>query len=152
MSVNFQNLLSKPVDSAKRPQALPAGTYFARIASHKFDESARQKTPYVRFEFSDLQPGQDIDASQLREQDGTPIDLSKKKLRSDFYLTDDAMYRLREFLEGLGIPTEGRSFGETIPETKGLPVQLTVTMRPAEGENAREGTFYNDVAQVSKAA
>lgn len=149
MSVNFQNLLSKPVDSVKRPTALPAGTYYARIQGHKFDESRQQKTPFVKFEFSDLQPGPDIDAAQLKDGEGNAIDLSKKKLSRDYYLTDDAMYRLREALESLGIKVEGRSFGECIPETKGMPVQITVTMTPATGDNAKEGDFYNNVSAMS---
>jgi len=147
MAVNFQSLLSKPVESAKRPVTKPAGTYFGRIAGHKFDESPKQKTPYVRFELGDVQAGPDIDKEQLVDpEDGTPLDLSKFKPHLDYYLTEDALYRLRELLESLGITVSGRSFAETIPESKGMPVQFTLTMEPSRD---KEGVFYNNVAQMS---
>jgi len=146
MTVNFQSLLSKPMDSVKRPTAKPAGTYFGRIVGYKFDESKQKKTPLVKFEIGDMQPGPDIDAAQLVDAEGQPLDLTKWKPSTDFYLTDDSMYRLKDFLDSLGVSIEGRSFGEAIPEVKGRPVQMTVTMTPSDKE---EGVFYNNISQIS---
>ena len=147
MAVNFQHLLSKPMDTVKRPVAKPAGTYFGQITGHKFDESRQKKTPFVRFMLGGVQAGPDIDQAQLvNPEDGSPIDLTKWTPHVDYYLTEDSLYRLKDFLESLKISTEGRAFGEAIPETKGMPVQFTVTMEPAQGEG---GGFYNNVASIA---
>jgi hypothetical protein len=148
MSVNFQSLLSKPADEAKRPQAKPAGTYFGTISEYKFDESKKQKTPYVRFTVKGISPGDDVDQSALAgDAENGPIDLTKWSPNRDFYLTDDALYRLKDLLESCKIDTKGRSWNELIPQLKGQPVMLTVTQRPSE-----DGTqLYNDVTEMKGA-
>src|SRR5215831_16229366 len=121
MSVNFKDLLSRPVDSAKKPPTKPPGTYYGVISSYKFAESQKQKTPYVRFTFNNIQPGEDLlagDQRALQDDEGNPIDFSKWTPYKDYFLTDDALYRLKEFLQSLGVETAGRSFDETIPEAK----------------------------------
>jgi hypothetical protein len=146
MATNFSHLLDKPVDSVKRPPVKPAGTYYANIESFKFDESKNEKTPYVRFTFNNLQPGPDIHPDQLKDTDGEDIEFSKWKPWRDFYLTENALYRLREFLESLSIPTNGRSFNSTIPETRGLPVILTIVQTPSNKPG--DDSIYNNVSDA----
>jgi hypothetical protein len=129
--VDFSSLLSKPLDDVKRPPALPPGTYTGVIAEHKLDESREKKTPYIAFTIKGFQPGEDIDPADVTE-----IDFSKRTMTTNFYLTPDAEYRLKEFIESLGIATAGRSFGETIPETTGLPVVMNVVQRPDRDPDA----------------
>jgi|SRR6516165_6852787 hypothetical protein len=143
---NFSHLLDKPIDSVKRPPVKPPGTYFGNIESYKFDESKNEKTPYVRFTFNNLQPGPDIHPDQLKDQDGESIDFSRWKPTRDFYLTENALYRLKEFLESLRVPTSGRSFTETIPESKGLPVILTVVQTPSNKPGSDD--IYNNVSDA----
>lgn len=143
--VDFSSLLSQPMDTIKRPPVKPAGTYHATIAEHKFGRSAKKGTPYVEFIFTGIQPGEDIDPEQMKDQDGAPIDLSKWKPNTQFYLTQDSAFRLKEFLEALKIPTVGRTMNEAIPEARGLPVLLTVSMKASE-----DGTsFFNRVESVT---
>jgi len=146
MATNFSHLLDKPVDSVKRPPVKPSGTYFANIEGYKFDISKVEKTNFVRFTFNNVQPGPDIHPDQLRDSDGDLIDFSKWKPWRDFYLTDLALYRLSEFLVGLGIPVAGRSFNETIPETKGLPVILQIVQTPSNKPG--DDSIYNNVTDV----
>lgn len=137
MAVNFKELLSRPVESAERPPVKPAGTYHGVIKEYKFDESRDKKTPFVRFVFSSLTPGADIHPSQLvNPKTGDQIDLSKWAPYKDFYLTEDALYRLREFLQSLGIPIAGRQFDETIPESKGMPVILSAVLNQSQKDNS----------------
>lgn len=143
MSVNFQSLLSKPIDEVKKPVAKPPGTYFGVVKEFKFEESKKQKTPYVRFNVHNITPGEDVDQALLEG-----IDLSKWTPNRDFYLTDDALYRLKDMLESCKINTAGRNFGETIPEMKGMPVMLTVTQRPSDDGT----TMYNDITDMKGAA
>jgi len=146
MTTNFSHLLDVPVDSAKKPPTKPAGTYFANVESYKFDESKIEKTPFLRFFFNNLQPGPDIHPDSLKDSDGDDINLSKWKPYRDFYLTPDAKYLLGDFLKSLTIPTTGRMFSETIPETKGQPVILTVVQTPSNRPG--DDRIYNNVTEV----
>jgi len=141
MSVDFSKLLSKNMDEAERPKPLPPGTYHGRVTKHSLDASKEKKTPYVRFELQVVSAGDGIDPDAL---DG--IDLSKKSLRKDFYLTPDADYRLKEFLKSCGIQTAGRSFAEALPEAINAPVLIDVTQRAATDGS---GEFYNDVNKLA---
>lgn len=149
MALSFSHLLSKPVDSAERPKPLPAGTYHGRVSRYEFAESKEKKTPYVRFHVRLTGPGDDIDPDALRATNskGQPmmIDPSKKEMRKDFYLTEDALFRLREFIESCEITTENRSFNETIPEVVNAPVLVSVTQRPSK-ENPED--IFNDIDKI----
>lgn len=121
--VNFNELLSKPVDDAKRPPALPSGTFFGTISKQEYDKTnSEKKTPLCRFFVTLTHAHDSIPADDL---DG--VDVTKRILRREFYLTPDADWRLAEFLKTLGIDTTGRSFAETIPEALGKAVQVEVT-------------------------
>lgn len=143
MATDFSNLLSEPVGSAKRPPVKPAGTYHGTIASYKFDESSKKKTPYVQFSCTNIRPGEDIDQEALRDPEGESIDLSKWKPTSEFYLTPEAMWRLDEFLAPLS-GAAGRPKNEVIPELRGLPVILTVGVFPTEDGKS----FFNRVSSI----
>lgn len=151
MAVDFSQLLSDKLDDVKRPPVKPAGTYNATIKEHKFDVSSKKGTPYVRFVFNNVTPGDDIDQDQLKDTDGNTIDLSKwqpsTRGLSDFYLTPESKFRLKEFIKAFNIETKGRSFNEILPELRGMPVLLTVSMKASEdGEN-----FFNNIEQVTAA-
>lgn len=117
-NVNFAELLSKRVDEAERPPVFPAGPYNGIITGHEFLTSSKKGTPFVRFWVKLNAPLEGVD-EELFEQAGGMEKLSTRKpLGFDFYLTDDAFYRLREFLEdGLQMNSTGRAFDEMIPET-----------------------------------
>lgn len=141
---DFSTLLSKPLDSIKRPPPLPAGTYMGTIKSYEALESKEKKTPYIRFNLNLVSPGQDIDPNDLNG-----IDLSKRQLRRDFFLTPDAEYRLKEFLESLGIDTKGRTFQSTLPDSLNQAVQIEVVQRLNQDEPTAPP--FNDVKSVSGA-
>jgi hypothetical protein len=149
MSVDFSALLSEKLDDVKRPPVKPPGTYHAVIADYKMDVT-QKGVPFIQFSFSGLQPGEDIDESQL-VVDGERIDLTKWKPStrglSNFYVTAEAKFRLKEFLEELGINTSGRTFNETLPECKGMPVKLRVSMQATQDGKG----FFNQIDGVEAA-
>jgi hypothetical protein len=118
---DFSKLLQKSVTSAERPKPKAAGSYLGVVNKFEFGESAQKKTPYVRFHVNSVAPGPEVD---MEENSRNGVDLSKWAPHKDYFLTEDALYRLREFLESCGIPVEGRSFNETIPEAVGKPVMF----------------------------
>jgi len=72
------------------------------------------------------------------------VDLSKRAPRTDFYVTQDSLWRIKEFLASMGLDTDGRSLSEVIPEMVGGAVQLYITQRAsADGQD-----IFNDVKSV----
>lgn len=137
---NFKELLKKPLDTVKRPPALPDGTYYGVVKSYEFGESSNKKTPFVRFHFLAMYGGEDIEASLLEG-----IDLSKRDLKKDFYITEDALYRLKEFLAALGHEVDGHNIEDLLPLTPNARVMMAITQRRTEGKE----DIYNDVGEVT---
>lgn len=122
---DFTKLLGKTAGTAKKPVALDPGEYPAIIKSHEMGESRQKRTPYVQFNigYTGWPEGTD---PQL-DSEGEEIDLSKKTHNVKFYITDEAAYRLDEFLRGLGVEFDGKkTLLEAIPEVEGLSVVADV--------------------------
>lgn len=124
MAVNFKDLLTVNLDEVKAPSALPEGTYHGNIASFEYGDNNKNRTPYVRFSLKFHSASDDVDPKDLAD-----IDLSARKMSTDFYLTPDARFRLKDFLESLGLKTSGSTFDELIPEAVGQSVIAYVTQR-----------------------
>jgi len=138
-ATDFRALLSKPTETIERPKALPVGTYLGTISKYEYGKSAQKKTPYVRYFISLTGAGEDVDPDAMEG-----VDLSKKQMRKDYYLTDDAQYRVKELWESCGIDGTGRSLGEILPDLVGMPVMLEVTKRNSEDGKDE----FNDVGTV----
>lgn len=133
MAVDFAKLLSKPLDDVKRPPAWPAGTYLGTIVKFEFGDANKNSTPYARFTVKVTAAGPGLEPSELEG-----IDLTKgREFRKDFYLTEDADWRLKEFIESVGVPTQGRTFAETVPECANAQVQLEIVQQNST-KNAEE--------------
>lgn len=140
---NLRDLLSRPADNFKAPPPLPAGTYYGTLGQAEFGESREKKTPYVRFQVNLMSPGQDIDPTLL-----AGIDLSRRSQRYDFFLTEDASFRLVEFAKSCNITTDGRSLGELIQELQ-LGVSVKVELIQVPGREA--GQVYLNVKDIQGA-
>jgi hypothetical protein len=150
MGVNFKHLLARPAGQAERPKALPAGDYPGIIAKFEQGESSQKKTPYVRF-LTNITGWPDTVEEEdrvLHKPDGTtsPIDLSKKQQKVDYYLTDDALWRLDEFIRSAGLETAGKSYEEIIPECVGVHVTLAITQE--NNDTGDEVVTYNKVGKM----
>lgn len=140
--VDFKLMLSKPAESVEKPKPLLPATYTGVISQREYGESAKKKTPYVRFTMRITGVGEGVDATIL---DG--VDLSKKQLKKDYYLTPDAEYRVVEFSESCGNTRQGRTLAEMIEMCMTKPVIIGVIQRPSE-----DGTeMYNDVSSLAGA-
>ena len=119
--VDFSQLLRKPAGEAKRPKALPIGDYQGMIRSHEVGDQNRNRTPYVRFglvltEWPDT----------IGPDDRVDIDLGRRTLRKDFYLTEESMWRLDRFIKSCGIDPQSRTYEEILPQLIGQPVVVQV--------------------------
>jgi len=145
--VDFSTLLRKPAGQAPKPKALPPGDYTGAIAKFEVGDNNKNKTPYVRF-FLNLTGWPDSVDEADRTQDGPsgshPIELGKRQLRRDFFLTDDALWRLDELLRSCGIDPSGRSYEECLPEAAGAQVVVEVQ----QYMNQTSGEIGNQVGKV----
>jgi hypothetical protein len=151
-TVNIKALIDRPVESAKKPTLKPAGTYSGVIQSFKFDESSQKKTPFVRLNVKNCQPGADIAPEALLDpEDQTPMDLSKWSPYEDYYLTDDALYRVRELMESCKMNIAGRKFSETIPELVNQPVVFTFVHETITDRQTNEARLVGKIGQMKGA-
>lgn len=128
--VDFNALLKKPAGEAKKPPALPPGEYPAVIKSHEFGDQNKNRTPYVRFHLALTGWPESV-----HPDDQAGVDLSKKTLRRDYYITDDALWRLDEFIRSCKVGMSGREYTEVIPELTGTPVVAEVQQYMAQNND-----------------
>jgi len=140
LAPNFKAMLRKNMNDVKKPQPIPEGTYRGRISGHSYDESAQKKTPFVRFQIIPQEAAEGVDSDDLATTlQGQPI--TSKKLRMDYYLTDEALYRLKDLFASCGIDSDGRTLEECIQDMDHKNVLIEVTKSPSQdGE-----TFYNNI-------
>lgn len=143
---DFASLLNKPAGEAKKPPVLDAGDYPGVIKSYEPGESSQKKTPFIRFQVG--LTGWPEGADPQTREDGTPIDLSTKTLRRDFFLTEDALWRLDEFLRSIGVEVSGRTYADALPETVGAGVLVEVR----QGMNQQSNDLFNEVAGLKALA
>lgn len=145
MAVDFAKLLSKPLDDVKKPPAWPAGTYLGVVSKYEFGDQNQNKTPYARFHIKITGPGPGLEESELEG-----IDLTKgREFRKDFYLTEEADWRLKAFIESLGVPTQGRTFAETVPECANGQVQVEIVQQNSTRNAEELVNFLGEVKGIS---
>ena len=131
--MDLRSLLDVPVSNIKRPPSWPAGAYHGFIEKYEPGESREKKTPYLRVFVKVTRADESIPADMLVDAEGKPFDLAKKSLRKDYYLTDDAKFRLVEMIQAVGIETpEGKSLAACVPELVGKPVLIQLIQRASQ--------------------
>ena len=154
---DFVSVLDSPASEASRPKPTPQGTFVCMLRGlPRYDKSTRKGTDFVEFTLQTYEACEDVDQEALKEfltkSSGEVIGLKDSRpLRLTFYLTEDAKYRLKEFLEDLGIPLENadrtsRSLRECIEDTPGKMVLAHVKHTPSQdGE-----TMYANIDKTAK--
>lgn len=146
---NFSSILDRPASEVERPKPLPVGTYVCAVQGRpRFDKSTKKGTEYVEFFLRPMEPYRnedgdtDVDTDALDEMGGLT---EKSRLRATFYLTEDAIWRLKKFLVDLGIEAEGRSLAMMIEEAPNQTVLVSIGHRASDDG---EGVF----AEIKKTA
>ncbi len=141
MSDTFSSLINTRAKDIERPKPLPTGAYEAVIQSYEFGQSSKAKTDYARFELQLLAPLDGVDMEEF-EAAGGQARLGKFKVRDDFYITEAAIFRLREFMEiKLGMDLEEGTIKELLPNTIGLGVVAILVHTP--GKNPADPPYVN---------
>lgn len=130
---SFAPILERKHGEGERPKQLPVGSYiWITKGVPRLDRSTQKKTPFAEFTVVPQGPvqngdGENLDVDQealdeaLTRKNGEKIAIQAKATRLTFYLTDDAEWRLDEFLKHLGFepeegddgPSKGQLLGET---------------------------------------
>lgn len=110
---NFGALLDKAPSEVERPKPLPEGSYLWTVQGlPEYGKSSKKQTEQVAFNVSCAQAGPDVDQESLAEMGG----IANKTQKLTFYITENSLYRLKEFLEHCEIE-EGASLRAMIDET-----------------------------------
>lgn len=127
---NFGSLLDVPADQVKRPAPLPKGTYLLLCSKFEPVVSSQKKTPGIRYIFNVLQAHSDVDQTQLAEIEN----LTKRVVRYDFWVTEDALFMLTEFHKTiLGEQnTVGYTVKQNIPRAVGQQVFGFIDQVPSD--------------------
>lgn len=127
MANQLSDILDKPATEIDRPKPLPSGHYlWLTVGLPRYDKSKEKQTPFYEFTLKCLQALDDVDEEALQEwstkADGTVKNLNDFTTKHTFYITEDSVYRLQDFLEHLGIDREGKSIRQCIDETPNCQV------------------------------
>jgi hypothetical protein len=150
---DFSQFLRRTSGEAKKPPILPAGDYPGLIKSFKVDDDNKNRTVFVRFQlaYTDWPAGAPDSWEQFNKELGksemisrSDVDLAKRQPRKDYYMTDDALWRLDEALKSIGLEL-GPPYEELFPQAVGLPVLISVS----QGLNTATDEVFNQVDKIS---
>lgn len=128
----FGSILDRAPTEFERPKPLPVGSYTCVVKGlPRHDVSSKKKTEFVEFTLQPLSAGEDVDQDELKAMGG----YANKTIRATFYTTEDATWRLRKFLEDLGIE-EGDSLRAMIDETPNKQIIAYIKHRASEDGQA----------------
>jgi hypothetical protein len=128
-ATSFESILDIPATDIERPKPLPAGTYDCIVKGlPEYGESSQKKTPYCRFTYLVQAAGEDVDEDELTAIGG----LEGKTMRDTYYTTPDAIFRLTDTLERMGIDPEGKSVRQMIDESPNAAIRIMVGHRASE--------------------
>lgn len=142
---DFQNLLSKPVTDIERPPPLPAGSYFFTIQRYSMEKIGQKQTPACTLVLTVNSPDE-VDPDEI-DAIGGLAKIQGRQMRYNFFVTEDALWRFREFIEKVcHINTSGRTLGECIPEI--LNVQVRGIVEPGM---TRDGEPISNITKLLEA-
>lgn len=141
MATNFTDILSKSADAIEKPKPLPVGTYICMIdGPAEFVEVGQNETPAANLKLRPLAADVDVDQGLLAEQGG----IGERRIRHTLYLSEDALWRAKEFFENCGIPAEGKTLKELFAALPNQQIKVVIKHQPS-----KDGTeMYANVART----
>lgn len=140
---NFASLLSKPGSEVERPVPLPVGSYVCVVQGlPRFDKSSQKQTDFVEFTLKVTEARDDVDEDELEKSGG----LADKTIKATYYITETALWRLKDFLSACGLEADGdKTLEELIEETPNATVGIFIRHEPGnDGQSmfARVGKAF----------
>lgn len=135
VQANFGAILDKAPSDIKPPEALPVGSYLCVVQGMpRYDKSTKKGTEFAEYNLSIIQALDDVDEDAVKEVAGG---IAGKIIKATYYLTDGALWRLKEFLEHCGLDVENaESLRELMEQPNGQQVIAYLKHDPAtDGSN-----------------
>ena len=129
---NFGAILDTPATDIAPPKPLPVGSYVCLVMGlPKMDKSTRKQTEFVEFTLKYMSALDDVDEEALDDAltkpSGEQTALTEKTTKITFYLTENAIWRLKKFLEDdLQIEAEDRTLRQMIDDAPGRQVLIAL--------------------------
>lgn len=143
---NFAAILNRKGGESERPPPIPGGHWQGIVQKPVFGTDQRgNRNDFCDFPVKLVAPMDDVDRDKIEEVTLEKI-LARKPQSNKKYLTEESLWALDEFLEGVcGIEPSGRSYKEIIPEATGVEVVVEiiedVSSRP--GQEPRPISYLN---------
>lgn len=155
MKVDFSEILNKEVGSAPQPKPVPAGTYIGTIDGLPkiVERNTKNGTKGILQVVVGLsEAGEDVDETELTECGGLVLDGGgRKKVRAEFWLEEDSMWQLDNFLATFGwVAGAGQSYQAALEELPGKEVKIGVIVDSFESNgvtktnNKVKGIYSNE--------
>lgn len=134
----FGSILDKQSSDVERPKPLPPGTYHCVVDGQpREDKSTKKGTEFVEFSLKPMEALDDVDDDDLKAAltsgDGSVKALADKRIRATFYLTEDALWRLKKFLtQDLQIEEGKKKIRQMIGEAQNRQVLALVKHVPSD--------------------
>lgn len=152
----FESVLDTPSSEISRPRPLPQGTYVCMVKGlPRIDKSTKKGTEFSEFTLQVMESCDDVDPDELKlslsKASGDIIPLRERSLRVTMWHTEDALWRLKKFLDDLMIPDEDdagepRTIRDRMQDVPGKMVYAHVKHSPSDdGE-----TMYANVDKTAK--
>ena len=124
---NFASILDEAPTEINRPKPLPEGTYLCVVKGlPRYDKSSKKQTDFVEFTHKLLSTGDDVDEDDLKAFLGDRK-LADIQIKNTYYITEGAVWRLKEFLEHCGIDQDDiESLRAGVEETPGKQVGIFI--------------------------
>lgn len=140
---NFQSLLSTAGSEIERPVPMPVGSYVCVVQGlPRFDKSSQKQTDFVEFTLAFQEARDDVDEDELQKVGG----LANKTIKATYYITETALWRLKDFLTACGLEADGdKTLEELIEETPNATVGIFIRHEPGnDGQSmfARVGKAF----------
>lgn len=145
---NFGSILDRKPTAIERPKVLPVGSYIAVVQGMpRQDKSTKKQTPYYEYTCKYLQAMDDVDpddlSAALTRADGTKKTLGDMTQKLTYYITEDAIWRLKQFLEHCGLDEDDFESTRQMAESAG-GCQVVIKLRHKPSEDGE--SMYPDVA------
>lgn len=126
----FEDILNRPADDIKPPPVLPVGTYHTVVIGlPEKGKSSKKQTDYFKFVHKIVAPLEDVDTEALAEVEGG---VSGKEVDNTFYITEKSAFMLVQFLQNLGVETEGKSLAACVDESPNREVLIHIKHEASE--------------------
>ena len=125
---SFSSILDRDPSEIEKPKPLPQGSYITLLVGQpRIDKSAKKQTEFREFTHKILSAGEDVDADDLATYLGDNKKLTDVTVKNTYYITEGAVWRLKEFLEHCGVDLDNvESLAEGIEETPGKQVGVFI--------------------------